>query len=49
MLKSSESTQDMNMGCMGMMHGKKNNGMMYVAGGVIMVAMMATFMFLRFN
>jgi len=50
-LKNSESTQNMNMGCMGMMHGEKgkHKGMMYVAGGVIMVAMMATFMFLRFN
>ena len=30
------------------MHGEKgkHKGMMYVAGGVIMVAMMATFMFL---
>lgn len=50
-LKNSEPTQSMNMGCMDMMHNEKgkHKGMMYVAGGAIMVAMMAVFMFLRFN
>ncbi len=50
-LKNSDSSQNMNMGCMGMMHGEKekHRGMMYIAGGAIMIAMMAVFMFLRFN